>query len=210
MKPSARSCSRPSSVILSGPHGGIQTQLIPKSSTRPSSAVLGLVLDDVGQRAGRRGQRHVEGRRCCSSSTCDAVDQAEVDDVDARARGRRRRACASLDVVVARPCEPLGVRSTSGRSLVSVMLVVIVRASARRPRGGRVLPRHPAQQRALDPRRVLRDTGERDAVLQHVLVGLDLCRGPASAPGTSSWIASASSTVLADHAGRSAPRPRPG
>ena len=28
LKPSARSCSRPSSVILSGPHGGIQTQLI--------------------------------------------------------------------------------------------------------------------------------------------------------------------------------------
>jgi DNA-binding NarL/FixJ family response regulator len=34
-KPSARSCSRPSSVILSGPHGGIQTQLIRMSSTRP-------------------------------------------------------------------------------------------------------------------------------------------------------------------------------
>ena len=28
LKPRARSCSRPSSVILSGPHGGIQTQLI--------------------------------------------------------------------------------------------------------------------------------------------------------------------------------------
>ena len=31
LKPRARSCSRPSSVILSGPHGGIQTQLIRKS-----------------------------------------------------------------------------------------------------------------------------------------------------------------------------------
>ena len=35
MKPSARSCSRPSSVILSGPHGGSHTQLIRKSLTRP-------------------------------------------------------------------------------------------------------------------------------------------------------------------------------
>ena len=38
LKPSARSCSRPSSVILSGPHGGSQTQLIRKSATSPSSA----------------------------------------------------------------------------------------------------------------------------------------------------------------------------
>ena len=35
---SARSCSRPSSVILSGPHGGIQTQLIRSSLTMPSVA----------------------------------------------------------------------------------------------------------------------------------------------------------------------------
>src|SRR4051812_34756755 len=35
VKPRARSCSRPSSVIFSGPHGGIQTQLIRKSLTRP-------------------------------------------------------------------------------------------------------------------------------------------------------------------------------
>ncbi len=34
-KPRARSCSRPSSVILSGPHGGIQTQLILMSFTSP-------------------------------------------------------------------------------------------------------------------------------------------------------------------------------
>ncbi len=32
--------SRPSSVIRSGPHGGIQTQLIRRSWTRPSVAVL--------------------------------------------------------------------------------------------------------------------------------------------------------------------------
>ena len=38
LNPSARSCSRPSSVILSGPHGGSQTQLIRKPGTRPSSA----------------------------------------------------------------------------------------------------------------------------------------------------------------------------
>ena len=38
LKPSARSISRPSSVILSGPHGGIHTQLIRWLATRPSSA----------------------------------------------------------------------------------------------------------------------------------------------------------------------------
>ena len=55
LKPRARICSRPSSVIFSGPHGGSQTQLIRKSSTRPPpdrSARRGLVLDHVGQRAG--------------------------------------------------------------------------------------------------------------------------------------------------------------
>ena len=35
VKPSARNCSRPSSVILSGPHGGFQTQLIFIPLTRP-------------------------------------------------------------------------------------------------------------------------------------------------------------------------------
>ncbi len=38
LKPRARSCSRPSSVMLSGPHGGIHTQLMRKSVTTPSSA----------------------------------------------------------------------------------------------------------------------------------------------------------------------------
>lgn len=37
VKPRARSCSRPSSVILSGPHGGIHTQLIRTSWTSPPS-----------------------------------------------------------------------------------------------------------------------------------------------------------------------------
>src|SRR5215208_1902246 len=36
VKPSARSCSRPSSVILSGPHGGFHTQLILISLTSPA------------------------------------------------------------------------------------------------------------------------------------------------------------------------------
>ena len=38
LKPRARSWSRPSSVIISMPHGGIQTQLITHRSTKPSSA----------------------------------------------------------------------------------------------------------------------------------------------------------------------------
>ena len=81
-KPSARSCSRPSSVIFSGPHGGIQTQLILMSSTMPEPvrADARLVLDHVGQRAGRRRQRHVD--RGDPVVHGDAVDQAEVDDVD--------------------------------------------------------------------------------------------------------------------------------
>jgi hypothetical protein len=43
--------------------------------------------------------------------------------------------------------------------------------------GRRVLPRHPAEQRALDPGRVLRDAGERDRVLEHLLVRLDRALG---------------------------------
>ena len=83
LKPRARSCSRPSSVILSGPHGGIQTQLIRKSLDQAvERALRGLVLDHVGQRAGRPGQGHVDGRRLVVVDG-QAVDQAEVDDVDA-------------------------------------------------------------------------------------------------------------------------------
>ncbi len=90
LKPRARSCSRPSSVILSGPHGGIQTQLILTSDGERGRAAgqggVGLVLDDVGQRAGGRGQGHVDGDDGAPSlGLVDAhvVDQAEVDDVDA-------------------------------------------------------------------------------------------------------------------------------
>ena len=39
LKPKARSWSRPSSVIISMPHGGSQTQLMTHRSTSPSSAV---------------------------------------------------------------------------------------------------------------------------------------------------------------------------
>ena len=66
LKPSARICSRPSGVIFSGPHGGIHTQLMRKPSTMPSRAGRRLVLDDVGQRAGRRRQRHVDDGACSS------------------------------------------------------------------------------------------------------------------------------------------------
>src|SRR3712207_713422 len=45
--------------------------------------LAGLVLDDVGQRAGRRGQRHVQDRHVGLGVDVDAVDQAQVDDVDA-------------------------------------------------------------------------------------------------------------------------------
>ena len=81
LKPRARSCSRPSSVILSGPHGGIHTQLMRTSPTRSVERRVGLVLDDVGERAGRGGQRHVEHGDVVLVDR-DAVDQAEVDDVD--------------------------------------------------------------------------------------------------------------------------------
>src|SRR5689334_16295019 len=42
----------------------------------------GLLLDHVGQRAGRRGQGHVDGGDAALGP--DAVDQAQVDDVDAQ------------------------------------------------------------------------------------------------------------------------------
>jgi hypothetical protein len=46
--------------------------------------VPGLVFDDVGERAGRAGQRHVDGGHAVAD--VDAVDQAEVHDVDAELR----------------------------------------------------------------------------------------------------------------------------
>src|SRR5688572_17964217 len=44
--------------------------------------LTGLVLDDVGERAGRRGQRHVQDGDVAVVDV-DAVDEAQVDDVDA-------------------------------------------------------------------------------------------------------------------------------
>src|SRR5262249_47809970 len=46
---------------------------------------LGLVLDDIGQRAGGAGQGHVEGRNPVSVDA-DAVHKAEIDDVHAEFR----------------------------------------------------------------------------------------------------------------------------
>src|SRR5262245_51257420 len=68
----------------------------------------------------------------------------------------------------------------SARSLLRSRLLLLL-GNGSLGRGGEtaddlgrgVLPGHPAQQRALDPRRVLRDAGERDRVLQDVLVRLD-------------------------------------
>src|SRR6185437_2933507 len=61
--------------------------------------------------------------------------------------------------------------------------------------GGRVLPRHPAEQCALDPGRVLRDAGERDRVLEHLLVRLEVPLDCISRRN-SSCTATASSTGL--------------
>src|SRR3954449_5462451 len=49
---------------------------------QPLEGALGLVLDDVRERAGRRGERHVEDD-VVSLVEVHAVDEAEVDDVDA-------------------------------------------------------------------------------------------------------------------------------
>src|SRR4051794_33227493 len=66
--------------------------------------------------------------------------------------------------------------SISGRSVVWVSSVMSSPRclSAGYRLGSRVLERHPSEQGALDPRRELRDTRERDAVLEHVFVRLDL------------------------------------
>ena len=71
-KPRARSCSRPSSVIFSGPHGGIQTQLILTSSTSP-----GVVSAD----------------RVWSSMTSVSGHAAEVSVMSMWRPPRRRRRC---------------------------------------------------------------------------------------------------------------------
>jgi hypothetical protein len=51
----------------------------------PVEGVPGLVLDDVGERAGRTGQGHVDGGHPVGADV-DAVDQAQVHDVDAEFR----------------------------------------------------------------------------------------------------------------------------
>lgn len=51
----------------------------------PLEGLPGLVLDDVGERAGRAGQGHVD-RGHAVAADVDAVDQAEVHDVDAEFR----------------------------------------------------------------------------------------------------------------------------
>src|SRR5690349_15332684 len=50
-----------------------------------AQGLAGLVLDHVGQRAGGRGQRHVEGRDVLIVDV-NAIDQAKVDHVDAQFR----------------------------------------------------------------------------------------------------------------------------
>ena len=45
----------------------------------------GLVLDDIGQRAGRGGQRHVQGSDVALVDV-DVVDQAQIDHIDAQLR----------------------------------------------------------------------------------------------------------------------------
>src|SRR5487761_1520351 len=58
--------------------------------------------------------------------------------------------------------------SATSWETVSVSSLMVFLQSLR----GRVLPRHPGKQRALDPGRVLRHARERHRVFEHVLVGL--------------------------------------
>ena len=86
VNPRARSCSRPSSVILSGPTADshpVDLDLVDQAGADQGGH--GLILDDVRQRAGRRGQRHVdEGDRAgVALLHADPVHQTEVNDVDA-------------------------------------------------------------------------------------------------------------------------------
>src|SRR5215472_1023202 len=72
---------------------------------------------------------------------------------------------ASLSVVMCTPCLVFG-----------DLAIACVAGPVQRP-GGRVFPGHPAEQGALDPRRVLGYALERDRVAQQVLVGLGLAAG---------------------------------
>lgn len=57
------------------------------SSTRPARVLAAFVFDQVGQRAGRRGERHRDDGSA-QFVDFDAVNQTKVDDVDAEFRGR--------------------------------------------------------------------------------------------------------------------------
>ena len=57
------------------------TDVIEDQIAQSLEGLLGLVLYDVGQRAGRAGERHVEGDGAVVVDLL-AVEQAEVDDVD--------------------------------------------------------------------------------------------------------------------------------
>ena len=74
--------SRPSSVMRSGPHGGIHTQLMRNASTMPSSASAVCSSMHVGEGASGARERHVDDERVVLVVPAEIVDEAEVDDVD--------------------------------------------------------------------------------------------------------------------------------
>ena len=75
--------SRPSSVMRSGPHGGIHTQLMRNALDDAVERLGGLLLDHVGERAAGARERHVDDERVVLVVPAEVVDEAEVDDVDA-------------------------------------------------------------------------------------------------------------------------------
>src|SRR5690348_5686922 len=68
LKPRARSISRPSSVILSGPHGGIHTQLMATSPAMPSRAPL--VWSAMTSVSGQAAEVRVMSRTTSLPSRC--------------------------------------------------------------------------------------------------------------------------------------------
>jgi hypothetical protein len=132
----------------------------------------------------------------------DAVDEAEIDDVDAELGVddvlHRLGDVVDADVAVA----AAGGLGTSGRSPWSSPW------SLSPPRVGPWRPSRPSTTAVRTSRGgELGDAGERDAVLQDVLVGLDRPL-PCIRVRNSSWIAIASSTACRSR-GRSAPTPTP-
>ena len=145
------------------------------STRRADERGARLVLDHVGERAGRAGEGHVDDGD--TVGLLDAVHQAEVDDVDAELRVDHV-AHGLLEVLDRRPASPAAAggsgmpaapRTTDASSLMTSFAHRLLLRSDQR-----VLERHPAQQSALHPRRVPGDAGERDPVAEHVLVRLDL------------------------------------